>query len=535
MSQYYQDLDRAGGFDYMLHQIPTLGAIRLRGPPVDWSGRYVVFVGAAQTFGRFATSPFPSLIGTRLNIPALNLGVGGAGPRHFEKPAYLDIINRAETVVLQVLSGRSASNSMFDNSASGGQRGRVGEEKSLVRAEEFFSSYCKSASQLQIENIVEETRADYLSAFIRLLRNIVVPKILFWCSMRSTEYAENYKNLPFSVLGTFPQLVNQRMVTELRKYADEYVECVGKQGIPQTLWRSDHAIDGTRLNQGVLENTYYPSPAMHVAAADVLEGSCRRFLGRYRVYDSKRNARKVVIVASERTGTNLLIGLLNQYDGCLIGNELFNGRNIEGDVLPWPDLANHDRSALLALRRRDPVAFWETLYATSASKDLRVVGFKLMYFHGLAFGGLLDHFAADKSVAIVHVKRRNLLRRLVSERQAQVAGKWALSATAPRECRPPVTLQSEEVVRSIRKIEEHQRTYDSIFSGHRIIQIVYEDLAQRPMIVAERVANFLGLERPSRPLTVRDQKTGDKKLASAIINYETLRAELSDRESLFDD
>ena len=75
--------------------------------------------GAAQTFGRFVERPFPTLLAERLGLPALNLGAGGAGPRHFDRPEYLDALNRAEAVVLQVLSGRSASCSLFDNSATG--------------------------------------------------------------------------------------------------------------------------------------------------------------------------------------------------------------------------------------------------------------------------------------------------------------------------------------------------------------------------------------------------------------------------------
>ena len=84
------------------------------------------------------------------------------------------------------------------------------------------------------------------------------------------------------IFGPFPQLVNQKMVEGLAAFSDDYVECVSSDGLPQSLWPSDQSIDGAVSKQGMLENRYYPSPAMHVAAADALENTCRRFLGRYK-------------------------------------------------------------------------------------------------------------------------------------------------------------------------------------------------------------------------------------------------------------
>jgi hypothetical protein len=49
MDHFYQNLDRAGGFDYQLHSVPELGDRIYRGPAVDLSRPFVAFVGAAQT------------------------------------------------------------------------------------------------------------------------------------------------------------------------------------------------------------------------------------------------------------------------------------------------------------------------------------------------------------------------------------------------------------------------------------------------------------------------------------------------------
>jgi hypothetical protein len=47
-----------------------------------------------------------------------------------------------------------------------------------------------------------------------------------------------------------------------------------------------------------------------------------------------------VIVAAARTGTNLLIGLLNDFEGCFVGSELFNDNNVSNDIIPWHDISD---------------------------------------------------------------------------------------------------------------------------------------------------------------------------------------------------
>lgn len=365
MGQYYQELDRAGGFDYELQNIPGLGTRHYRGPAVDTRRPYLAFVGAAQTFGRFASEPFPTLLGRRLDIPVVNLGVGGSGPRHFNAPGYLPHLNGAEAVVIQALSGRSSSNSLFDNSASGGLRGHTAFSKEPMRAEDFLARVAQAESHETLKRIVAETRDDYTGQFIDLIRKISVPRILLWFSTRAPNYREDYRRPPHSILGSFPHLVNNRMIAEIAALCDEYVECISAAGLPQALWPGDRSIDGAVSNNGVLENRYYPSPEMHVAAADALEGVCRRFLGRPGAAAAREPAPRFVIVAAERTGTNLLISLLNQCEHCFCGSELFNRANIANDRIPWHDIADSERTRLLALRRADSIGFWDELCVTS--------------------------------------------------------------------------------------------------------------------------------------------------------------------------
>jgi len=97
--------------------------------------------------------PFPTLLGDRLNC-CLNLGVGGAGPRLFLNGQFLDVINQAEAVVIQIMSGRSASNSLFDNSVSGGITDAYAPANAFF-APIRFDGTCGSSTAEQFKAIVD--------------------------------------------------------------------------------------------------------------------------------------------------------------------------------------------------------------------------------------------------------------------------------------------------------------------------------------------------------------------------------------------
>ena len=64
------------------------------------------------------------------------------------------------------------------------------------------------------------------------------------------------------------------MVNEIKKYSDDYVECASRKGIPQPLISrftgKPAVINGKTLNR------YYPSPEMHIEAANLLEAVCNK-------------------------------------------------------------------------------------------------------------------------------------------------------------------------------------------------------------------------------------------------------------------
>lgn len=280
MSIGYQNAD-GHIIDYELYHIPGV-RLDLRGPPVT-TEQYVACVGAAQTFGRFVEKPFPKLISSGLGVETLNLGRGGAGPNYpLSNPRLLEYINRARVVVVQVLSGRSQSNSLFRTLRDGMTGIHDGRE---VSAMDFYEWLMKQGTDLA-KKIVAETRENYVSAMTQMLDAITPPKILLWLSVRTPEYDERWDSTIWKLWGEFPHLVNREMVDRIRNHADRYVECVSRRGLPQKLF--DRNGKPTSFKPFFpapgeverTENRYYPSPEMHEDAAALLIPACRDLLQR---------------------------------------------------------------------------------------------------------------------------------------------------------------------------------------------------------------------------------------------------------------
>jgi len=288
MAAEYQDPDwrvvdyQAYCLDEAIIDPSTKRPLHIRGPGVDQlaKGGYFVCLGAAQTFGRFCERPFPSLLAERLNIPVLNISHGGAGPAFFQNnERLLSYLNGACFVVLQVMSGRSESNSLFESDGVGFyRRRRDGQE---LGCDQAFAELLKTQSSTTLMRVVEETRQSWIASYRKLTLSISSPKILLWFAARTPDYSPSFGSLS-ALFGAFPQLVNRSMVDEVRRQCDRYVECVSKRGLPQVLL---DRFTGERVtitdpwtSQPWSENWYYPSPHMHEDAANTLEPTCRGLL-----------------------------------------------------------------------------------------------------------------------------------------------------------------------------------------------------------------------------------------------------------------
>jgi hypothetical protein len=275
--------------DYQMYRDEETG-LWLRGPQPERlkEGQYIACIGGAQTFGCFCDSPFAQLLQEALNIPVVNYGIGGAGPSYFlQNEKIFGSLNKAACTIVQVMSGRSESNSVFDTGglayitrrSDGRRMGARAAYQSLLRQKFLFG-------RKDLKGIIGETRANWIRNYRSLLEKTEAPAVLFWFTMREPDYRERYIHVK-TLLGGFPHLVNREMLETIKNEADDYALCVTDRGMPQLL-RSRFTGKPTKVDPGRLRkdmkgprwthNFYYPSPEMHEEAAKSLVPVCKNYV-----------------------------------------------------------------------------------------------------------------------------------------------------------------------------------------------------------------------------------------------------------------
>jgi LPS sulfotransferase NodH len=250
---------------------------------------------------------------------------------------------------------------------------------------------------------------------------------------------------------------------------------------------------------------------------------------------------RFIVLAQQRTGTNFLLTLLGSHPDAIAFGEIFSS----SQRLQWGiSLAEHCRRSLpdpdeatLAARQVDPVGFLRQYVFGEGTRNSRAVGFKIFYEHCRTGRDpeVWSWLEQEADVAVVHLKRRNILRTLLSKRLANASGVWHRDSTnAPESPTPPPTIELTETdcreffTRTLLK----EREADYLFRHHRVLTVYYEDLEAQPESVAAAVQSFLGL--PLQPLQSVLTKQAAGSLRDQIANYDQLKqAFAADHTRLF--
>ena len=242
-----------------------------------------------------------------------------------------------------------------------------------------------------------------------------------------------------------------------------------------------------------------------------------------------------VILAAPRTGSTMVESMLNSHPDAVVGSELLNDVLTEQDgEIFWPKKsAHHERvlhdRELARLRREDPVAFLSAIGDVARSEGYRVFGFKMLYAHGSHSSTATEYLASLPNLRLIHLKRRDRLRRFVSLKRAMTSGVWTLRQEEDRALeKPPMELDFDECVEDFENIAKAEREYDEFFFRQSILEIYYEDLVADLDALSRRIQEFLTL--PPRKLQVPTRRMGGGSPRDAIANYDEMASRFADTE-----
>lgn len=253
-----------------------------------------------------------------------------------------------------------------------------------------------------------------------------------------------------------------------------------------------------------------------------------------------------MVLTSARTGSTLLLSLLGAHSRIKTYGELFNL-----ETLP----SEHLREVL-----EDPIAYLSRRVHKSHGPSISAVGFKMFYDHltrayfqkpisvsetcprlqevfgrstrfiesayswdvlDKRFRSTWEYLRADRSLAVIHLRRHNVLHTLVSLKLAFVTNRWWSLTSSPEHVRT-IRLEPDECVRYFRKLDSLAAEADVAFHEHQKIDVTYEDLTQRQDDTLQQVFRFLMV--PYEPVRTRLKKQNVASPRETVDNYDELKS-----------
>ncbi len=230
-------------------------------------------------------------------------------------------------------------------------------------------------------------------------------------------------------------------------------------------------------------------------------------------------ATRFVIVTAGRTGSTRLRLLLDSHPRIRCHGELF-GANLT--TLAAAGSPAHD--GMVAERESDPVAFLRRRAFEPAGAA--AVGLKILYRQLMGqWPGLLDHLQADSTIKIIHLVRRNGVKRFLSEYYVGTVTQRNLFSAA--EALPPirpVVVPVPALLERLVAVEQESAHFRRLLGAHPLHEVAYEDSLDDNGPAMQRVLAFLGVAQACLSADIRKILPDD--LGRLIANYEEVAAAL---------
>lgn len=228
-----------------------------------------------------------------------------------------------------------------------------------------------------------------------------------------------------------------------------------------------------------------------------------------------RNYRHFILLTRSRTGSNMLSSLLKNHPNIDVHGEIFS--RLEG---------------------RD----YKDILKEGFAKQpfyIKAAGFKIFYYHPLddPSSVLWNDLVNMDGLHVVQLKRRNVLRSLVSSKIATRQNVWlstrsdASKGVADRR----VSLSSKELTEGFEATRKWISQAESMFSEHPMLTLYYEDLVVNSESNIKRAFDFLGVDYC--PVSTVLKRQNPESLRDLISNFDELNETFRSTEwrSYFED
>jgi len=224
---------------------------------------------------------------------------------------------------------------------------------------------------------------------------------------------------------------------------------------------------------------------------------------------------RFVCIGYARTGSTLLMRSLNNHSRVVAYGEIV--KNVDRYPAHYHEFENG-----AALFERDPARFLQTMVFRRYSPRVSAVGFKIFYHHAprdTAWGrSVWDYLLEQPDLRVLHLKRRNILKTILSEKQAGETEEWIKYSADDA---PPVHIECAEAEAFFGRMAAWEREYDDLFADHFRHEVIYEQLTRDLPGELRGIQEFLGVSY--EPVNPGTEKRPARSLSAQIANYAELK------------
>ena len=148
-------------------------------------------------------------------------------------------------------------------------------------------------------------------------------------------------------------------------------------------------------------------------------------------------------------------------------------------------------------------------------------------------GAMWARLRDDKALRIIHLKRENKLRMLLSLRRSYRSDLWDRTdrkKSANAESRPsPITITVEDCLEAFSKTAQWEVAHEAYFQNHKLMSLTYEELCSDPPREITRVLDFLAIADNTYETPI-DIHLDNTPLHESIQNYSALKERFEESE-----
>lgn len=200
-----------------------------RGPRKRMDAEYIAFLGGSETYGKFVSDPFPSLVENALGRECVNFGLMNAGIDVFaEDQAVMEAARGASVTVIQLVGAQNMSNRFYTVHPRRNDRfiNASNVMKAVFRDVDFTEFHftrhmlqtLKEVASDRFEMLREELRQAWQARMRHLISQIEGKIVLLWVQEDSAEASD--------LLGQSPLFIDEAMVANIAPLVEEVVHVI---------------------------------------------------------------------------------------------------------------------------------------------------------------------------------------------------------------------------------------------------------------------------------------------------------------------